>query len=169
VGVIIRAAETPEDYAAFGRLIVTYEGWLRSRYNAVPNLINQVAEHQNLDAELADLPAKYGPPGGVVLLATVDDALAGGGAYRDLGDGTCEMKRLYVEGAYHGRGIGRQLCEALVERAAEAGYTAMRLDTGFRNEEALALYASLGFVERDDYSQNPPEIAQYLRFMERPL
>jgi GNAT superfamily N-acetyltransferase len=162
-------ADTPEDYAAFGRLITLYEEWLRTRYESVPDLIATIRAHQNLDAELAALPEKYGPPEGVVLLAAHDDDIAGGVAYRDLGDGSCEMKRMYVLQGFQGLGIGRRLCQALIEHATAAGYQAMRLDTGFLNSEAMAMYARMGFAERDAYAYYPPEIAVHLRFMERPL
>lgn len=162
-------ASSPEHYAAFGRLITLYEGWLRERYESVPGFVAAVRAQQNLDAELAALSEKYGSPNGVVLLAERGGELAGGVAYRSLDDGTCEMKRMYVLDDFQGLGIGRLLCQSLIEHAATSGYRAMRLDTGFLNCEAMALYARLGFHERDAYSQYPPEIAVHLRFMERPL
>jgi putative acetyltransferase len=76
---------------------------------------------------------------------------------------------VFVRAAFQGQGIGRQLCEALIEHAASAGYRAMRLDTGQRNDEALALYASLGFISRDAYAYYPPDLEPQLHFMERPL
>ena len=165
----VTAASSPDEYVAFGRLITCYATWLRDRYESVPDLIAVVMAHQDLEAELAALSDKYGPPRGVVLLAEHDGELAGGVAFRDLEDGTCEMKRMYVLDDFQGRGIGRLLCQTLIEHASASGYQAMRLDTGFLNSEALALYAGLGFRERDAYAPCPPEIAGHLRFMERPL
>lgn len=162
-------AVSNEDYAAFGELVVVYEAWLQARYATVPDLINEVREHQNLDAELADLRHKYGPPQGVALLARLEGVLAGGVAYRDLGDGSCEMKRLYVLDSAQGAGVGRALCEELIGRATSAGFTSMRLDTGFLNSEAMALYAELGFAPCGPYSEYPPRIAEHLRFFERSL
>jgi GNAT superfamily N-acetyltransferase len=169
VPVEISEASSEADYGEFGQLITVYEAWLHARYASVPQLIDEVREHQDLDAELADLPHKYGPPRGVTLLARRDGRLAGGGAYRDLGDGACEMKRLFVLEAAQGRGVGRDLCVRLIEHATRAGYTAMRLDTGFLNDEAIALYTDLGYTERDTYSDYPPRIAVHLRFFEKPL
>ena len=165
----IRAATTEADYVSFGRLVTAYETWLHERYAGTDGFIGDVLAHQDLAAELASLAERYGPPAGVVLLAEDGDALVGGVAYRDLGDGTCEMKRMYVVDGHHGRGIGRQLCTELVSLAARAGYRAMRLDTGTLNTEAIELYQRLGFRACDPYRQYPPTIAVQLLFMERPL
>lgn len=162
-------ASTTADYATFGRLIVIYEDWLRTRYESVPGLVANIRAHQDLDGELAALAQKYGPPKGVTLLVEHDGQIAGAVAYRDLGDGSCEMKRMYVLDGYQGLGLGRLLCDALIDHATAAGYQAMRLDTGYLNSEAMAMYARLGFHERDAYSDYPPDIAPYIRFMERPL
>lgn len=157
-------ASTPEDYAAFEQVLVLYEDWCRIRYESVPDRVDQ-----NLDAEFAALPQNYGPPKGVTLLAKHNGDVAGGVAYRDLGDGTCEMKRMYIQDDYQGHGIGRLLCQALIEHAATAGYQAMRLDVGVLNTEAIAMYERLGFHERDAYAYCPPDLAAHIRFMERPL
>src|SRR5438034_7106026 len=88
---------------------------------------------QNFEAELAALPGDYAPPSGLLLLATVDDQWAGCGAFRALADSdypnACEMKRLYVRPAFRRFGLGRQLAQALMDRATEAGYSTMLLDT----------------------------------------
>lgn len=165
----IRAAETAADFAAFGRLVTAYESWLLARYASADGLMRDVLAHQDLAAELASLPERYGPPAGLALLAEDGDDLVGGVGCRDLGDGTCEMKRMYVLDGFQGRGIGRLLCTELVARAVADGYRAMRLDTGTRNTEAIALYGRLGFRPCDPYRDYPPAIAAQLLFMERPL
>ena len=64
--------------------------------------------------------------------------MIGAGAYRDLGGGICEMKRLYVGEKFHGHGTGRALCEALIATARDDGFKLMRLDTGNLLKEAIA-------------------------------
>jgi ribosomal protein S18 acetylase RimI-like enzyme len=165
----IITASTAAEFDAFGALIREYWGWLQDRYVADPGLIDTISSHQALDVELAELPARYGPPQGRTLLAMRDGMVSGGGAYHDLQDGSCEMKRVFVPARFQGQGTGRLLCEALVVAAAADGYASMRLDTGYRNTEAMAMYESLGFRFCPAYQEYPPELLPHLRFMERPL
>jgi ribosomal protein S18 acetylase RimI-like enzyme len=110
---------------------------------------------QGFDEELASLPGRYAPPSGRLLLARVDDAVAGCVALRALDDGACEMKRLFVRPAFHRRGLGRALTVALIDEARAIGYAAMRLDTVPAMQAALSLYHSLGFVAIPAYTANP--------------
>lgn len=122
---------------------------------------------QNFDEELAGLPGEYAPPSGALLLATVDGELAACGALRALADvdyaNACEMKRLYVRPAFRGYGLGRLLAQALIDRATEAGYSTMLLDTLDDMEAARGLYATLGFEEIPPYYYNPIAGAHYLK------
>ncbi len=122
---------------------------------------------QNFDAELASLPGDYSTPRGALLLAWVDGALAGCCAMRPLDAvdyiGACEMKRLYVRPAFRGLGLGRQLVEALMDIARQAGYACVLLDTLSDMEAARALYEDLNFVEVPPYYHNPIPGAHYLK------
>ncbi|HEX4235585.1 MAG TPA: GNAT family N-acetyltransferase [Caldimonas sp.] len=122
---------------------------------------------QNFDAELASLPGEYALPRGQLLLAFVDDELAGCGALRpfaDADDGNaCEMKRLYVRPRFRGVGLGRVLAQALFDEARRAGYSTVLLDTLDDMEAARELYATLGFVEVPPYYFNPIAGAHYLK------
>ena len=122
---------------------------------------------QDFDAELAALPGDYAPPGGALLLAFADDALAGCGALRPLPDvdhaNACEMKRLFVRRAFRRFGLGRVLAQALIDNATSAGYSSMLLDTLDEMESARGLYATLGFQEVAPYYFNPIPGAHYLK------
>jgi len=118
---------------------------------------------QNFEQEVAELPGKYSPPGGVLLLAMDEKEPLGCVALRPLEDGICEMKRLYVRPSGRGRAVGRRLVEALIAHAENAGYRKMRLDTLVgRMDRAIALYRELGFVEIAPYAFNPYPGALYL-------
>jgi ribosomal protein S18 acetylase RimI-like enzyme len=111
---------------------------------------------QGFDAELASLPGKYGPPDGVLLLATIDDQPAGCAGMHKLDDAVCEMKRLYVRPEFRGAGLGRQLASRIVSAARVIGYRKMRLDTiEGRMDRAIALYERLGFTRIDPYRADP--------------
>jgi ribosomal protein S18 acetylase RimI-like enzyme len=122
---------------------------------------------QNFDRELQDLPGKYAPPAGRLLLAYHNDdaaseRIAGCGALRPLDSEICEMKRLYVRPEFRGHGVGRALTMALIRAAQEIGYRSMRLDTLPEMQQAQKLYAQLGFREIAPYCENPVEGVRYL-------
>jgi ribosomal protein S18 acetylase RimI-like enzyme len=121
---------------------------------------------QGFQEELDGLPGAYGPPSGRLLVAIDGDRPVGCVAIRNLGDGICEMKRLYVKSAYRGQGLGRRLAEAVIAEARAIGYKKMRLDSLTSLKEAATLYRSLGFVEISAYRFNPLPDAV---FMERLL
>jgi len=117
---------------------------------------------QGFDTELAELPGDYARPAGRLLAARLGDQLAGCVALRPLGDGACEMKRLFVRPAARGSGTGRALAEAVIAAARAEGYERMRLDTLPQMVEAQPLYASLGFREIEPYYDNPVPGARFL-------
>ena len=122
---------------------------------------------QDFEAELASLPGQYESPGGLMLLALVDGAVAGCGGFRNLPEvdypNACEMKRLFVRPAFRRFGLGRLLAQALIDRATQAGYSSMLLDTLDDMEAARGLYESLGFEAVPPYYFNPIPGAHYLR------
>jgi ribosomal protein S18 acetylase RimI-like enzyme len=121
---------------------------------------------QNFEQELASLPGGYAPPTGRLLLAQDGNQTAGCVAMREIGQGVCEMKRLYVRPAWRGKSLGRTLAEAIIAAAREIGYGFMRLDTLASMKPAISLYRSLGFRQIPAYYANPSDNAV---FMELPL
>ena len=111
---------------------------------------------QGFEKELAELPGRYAPPGGRLMLVRVAGEAVGAVGLRPLEPGICEMKRLWVEPGFGGRGIGRALAEAVVAAARTIGYERMRLDTiPVRMPAAQHLYRSLGFAPIPPYYHNP--------------
>jgi len=117
---------------------------------------------QDFDRELLELPGRYAPPTGRLILACDGSASAGCVALRGIGAGICEMKRLYVRPPYRRHGLGRTLAGEIIAAAREAYYDRMRLDTLESMHEAIALYESLGFRRIAAYYDNPSSLAVYL-------
>ena len=122
---------------------------------------------QGFDAEFAQLPGDYAEPRGALLIAEVEGAVAGCCALRPLDTAdypnASEMKRLFVRKAFRGFGLGRELAEAMLDRARQAGYACVLLDTLDDMESARALYTDLGFEEIPPYYHNPIAGAHYLK------
>lgn len=139
-----------------------------SEFGLARDLFTEYAEALGFDLgfqdfrnELDNLDAMYGPPGGVILIADVDNEPAGCVAMRRFSDDACEMKRLYVRPEFRKRGIGRMLSVEIIATARQAGYHRMLLDTIDTMTGAIALYKSLGFVEVESYRFNPLAGAAY--------
>jgi ribosomal protein S18 acetylase RimI-like enzyme len=131
----ISLAATPEDLAAIATLFRAY----------ADGLAIDLA-YQDFAAELAGLPGKYAPPAGALLLARDAGGEARGCvALRPLGDGVCEMKRLYVAPSARGTGLGAALMRAIIAAARAHGYRTMRLDTLSDMAAAQGMYAAAGF------------------------
>jgi putative acetyltransferase len=141
----IRQAETDTDVSAARELFREYEAWLGLDLC-----------FQGFEDELKNLPGKYVPPSGRLYLAYSNGELAGCIAMRSLGDGICEMKRLFVRDGFRGQKIGVQLIERLIDEARKEDYHAMRLDTfPPKMGKAVSLYESHGFYPIPAYYDNP--------------
>ena len=148
-------AESTEQFEEVRRLWREYARWLEIDLC-----------FQGFEQELAQLPGRYAPPDGRLLLALSDEGLAGCVALRKIGEGTCEMKRLYVRPEFRGQGIGRQLTTRLIEAAREIGYARMRLDTlPSKMTEAAHVYRSMGFTEIEPYYHNPIAGSLYMELV----
>lgn len=147
----LRRAETTEDYAL-----------ARTLFREYADSLGFDLSFQHFERELATLPGDYAPPNGCIVLATLDEAVAGCVAVRPHAEGVCEMKRLYVRPAFRGRGAGRDLVWAALREARARGYRRMRLDTVPGMESAIALYRTLGFRAIEPYRENPIPGALYL-------
>lgn len=147
----IQSARFPDDLDAVRDIFREYAGSLGIDLS-----------FQSFDDELASLPGKYAPPAGAILLAWQDGNVVGSVALRAFEYDICEMKRLYVRPEGRGQQLGRQLAQAVVHAAREAGYRKMRLDTLPTMHEAQRLYASLGFRPISAYVFNPVEGTRFL-------
>ncbi|MFG2882382.1 GNAT family N-acetyltransferase [Streptomyces sp. NPDC048297] len=95
----------------------------------------------------------FDPPRGVYLIAydEHDRPVATGGWRRQdengqgNEDGDAELKRMFVVDGMRGRGLARRMLTALEEDARTAGRVRMVLETGTKQPEAIALYASSGY------------------------
>ena len=113
-----------------------------------------------------NLPGKFAPPGGCLLLATLDGKPVGCVGYRQLTEEVCELKRLYVRPQGRGHGIGRLLVTELLKQARSSGYQRVKLETGSFMHEAHQLYQAFGFEFCPPYFDIPESLREVTHFME---
>lgn len=101
-------------------------------------------------------PADLGPPGGVFLVGFDEggDAVCCGGV-KALGDGACEIKRMFVVPEARRQGRAGELLDALENAARDLGYSVARLDTGPRQPHAEAFYRAAGYEPIENFNGNP--------------
>jgi ribosomal protein S18 acetylase RimI-like enzyme len=91
-------------------------------------------------------------PAGLFCVATLrGEPIGCGGLCFHAGHPT-ELKRMWVDPAARGLGVGRRLLEALETRAAAAGGDTIRLDTNAALTEAIAMYRSAGYREVEPFN-----------------
>ncbi|PZS32621.1 MAG: GNAT family N-acetyltransferase [Pseudonocardiales bacterium] len=98
-------------------------------------------------------PAEFAPPAGAFLVAWLDGQPVACGGFRTVGerseggpgDGTVEIKKMYVVPAARGMGVAKRMLAALEGRAVASGCREVILETGSVQPEAFALYTSHGY------------------------
>jgi DNA-binding MarR family transcriptional regulator/GNAT superfamily N-acetyltransferase len=100
-------------------------------------------------------PHEMRPPSGVMLVAYLRGDAIGCGGLKRHGRKPSEIKRMWVDPAARGLGLGRRLLSELEHRAGQAGARAARIDTSRHLPEALGLYRSSGYVEVPPFNDEP--------------
>ena len=97
------------------------------------------ANHFQLDA------AETSEGRGAFIVVYRGEMPVGCGALRLLDAETGELKRMYVSPSERGKGLGHLLVSALEAEAKTLGVRRLVLETGVRQQAALALYRAAGF------------------------
>ncbi len=138
----------------YGRFVISQPGAARFCFGS-------------LEKEAARLPLSYNEQGGGSLVAQVDGQAVGFVAWRTLpasiSPDAWELKRLWVQPAGRGLGLGRALTQAVLDRARAASRKAVYLDTvpGVM-AAAHRIYLELGFSPCEPYNDNPVDGITYL-------
>jgi putative acetyltransferase len=101
------------------------------------------------------------------LVVRVNGEIQGCCALVEAGDGTGEIKRMYVDESARGLGLGKKLLEEIFSRGRLRGLSHIRLETGISQPEAIGLYRKAGFEEILAFPPYHPDALSM--FMEKPL
>lgn len=146
------ALESPRQ-ADVGRLLGALDAYQSALYPAESNHF--------LDVDALAAPTVR------FFVARRDGTALGCAALRIDPDGYGELKRMYVTPEARGMSLGRRLLERVEAEARGEGLEYLRLETGIHQPEALGLYRSAGYREREpfgDYAPDPLSV-----FMEKRL
>jgi putative acetyltransferase len=87
----------------------------------------------------------------------VDGAPAGCGGIQLYGSDYGELKRMFVRPAYRGQGLAKLMIDHLSAHARANGVTLLRLETGYLQTEAIALYERMGFYRIPPFGDYPDD------------
>jgi GNAT superfamily N-acetyltransferase len=98
-------------------------------------------------------PAEMVPPRGEYVGLWVDGRAVAGGGVRALDEVASlgEVKRMWVDPAWRGRGMGRRLLAEIEAAAATLGFEVLRLDTA---GPLAGFYEASGYAPIPDYNGN---------------
>ncbi|HWD55953.1 MAG TPA: GNAT family N-acetyltransferase [Acidimicrobiales bacterium] len=88
----------------------------------------------------------------------------GGVGVRVVGEGVGEVRRLWVDEARRGQGLGRTLMSGLEEEAGTLGLSSLILATGGRQPEAVGLYESTGWERLHTDADRAPLPTCFIQF-----
>jgi GNAT superfamily N-acetyltransferase/DNA-binding MarR family transcriptional regulator len=97
------------------------------------------------DRILSDPNSKIIKAGGAVLFACLEDEVVGTCALIRHRNGIYELAKMAVTKKYQGRGIGRKLLIAVIDKAKKYGASELYLRTNPKLEAANHLYTEIGF------------------------
>jgi ribosomal protein S18 acetylase RimI-like enzyme len=107
------------------------------------------------------------PGQGAFAVATSDGEPVACGGVQPLDPGVGEIKRMWVDPAWRGAGLGSRLLRHLEEVAAELGHRVVRLDTNATLVEAIAMYERAGYRPIGRYNDNPYAQAWFEKELDR--
>ncbi len=152
----VRIAESARDLDAVRRLLRAFAASQRDRPpEELDPMTGGLLDAEAWEREVAGLPGGYAPPDGCLLLCQEAGLPLGCGAFRRLDEQACEVTRLFVSPVARKHGVGKALAEHLIDRARQAGYRAMCLETSTHQTGAITLWRSLGFEEVAAYDDVP--------------
>ena len=75
------------------------------------------------------------------------------GCFKKYSDDTVEIKRMFLEKEYRGKGFSKLVLKELEKWAAESGFLYTILETSVHFKAARSLYANAGYVIIENYDQ----------------
>ena len=92
-----------------------------------------------------------------VILAYENGVAIACGCFKQFDAQKIELKRMFVQPGFRGKGIASVMVAELENWARELGYQSVILETGVGQPEAIALYRKLGYADVPHFGEFPEE------------
>lgn len=109
----------------------------------------QFGKGSDSDLQVSGLPESYTSHGGIFWVVTLENKVVGTCGLFPVGNDIYELRKMYVNRAARGLGLGKQLYNKALDWVQQHGGRQIVLDTVHHMERAIKFYESHGFV-RDD-------------------
>jgi GNAT superfamily N-acetyltransferase len=141
---VLRRLASGDDLGGALRLMAGYVAEIRQKlFDGYGVKLEEATPDSDLLVEISGLLAA--PQ--ALYLAEIDRRPVGTGGLKQVAPGVAEVKRMYVDPPFRGRGVARVILERLIDDGRAAGYRVLQLETAVWMVEAHALYRSCRFVD----------------------
>lgn len=97
------------------------------------------------DLDLTDLERFYFSTGGHFEVCELDGCVVGTWGLYPLTNKSCELRKMYLDPACRGKGLGKLMLDRALKKARELGFHRVELETASILKEAIGLYQKRGF------------------------
>jgi putative acetyltransferase len=129
-------------------------------------LINQLSKELSELYQVSDGSAGFKPedvevPRAAFVVARIEGLPVGCGAIRPLSENSVEVKRMYTVPEYRRKGVAQAILAEIERLAIQFGYRHIKLQTGPKQPEAIALYERVGYYRIPRFSGDWEDISAF--------
>jgi Acetyltransferases len=135
---MLKLERTTNENAAFRRLIGELDEDLNNRYGDLQKQYNGFNQVEKIDT---------------VIIARIENEAVGCGCFKPFDNETIEIKRVFVQKSFRGKGIADAILKELETWAGELRFTAAVLETGKGQPEAIRFYTKQGCTIIPNFGQ----------------
>ena len=119
------------------------------------------------NADVYQIDESYLQSGGKVWVAEVGGVIVGFGGFRLVDANTAEIKRVRIDSAQRGKGLGKSIIEHIESYCKTTEIKTIKVDTDNRFAAAISMYTNMGYVLLRSESFTKNEIVYTDNFYEK--
>ena len=126
------------------------QGDEKAIFEMVKSVLNKYGISTNADKtdkDLSDINKYYFHNKGWFEVLIDDETIIGSYGIFHITDSICELRKMYLLPEYQGKGLGKMMMNASLQKARELDYIQMILESNKLLDRALELYKKFGFME----------------------